>query len=111
MDCKNKQGDELAGPIVTQGSKVIWRKFEPPKPKSRAAIRLAEGTCRNCGFVASHETPADCITFLRDVISQLAGSDALEGALARVKARAEAVTGTTYAEVQGQKPKPDRPRW
>lgn len=89
MERKNQQVDGLARPIVTRARNVIWRKVEPPRPKSRAAIRLAEGTCRNCGLVASHETPEDCITFLRDVISQLAGSAALESALARVKAEGE----------------------
>jgi len=89
VERKNQQGDGLARPIVTRAGHVIWRKVEAPRPKSRAAIRLAEGTCRNCGFVASHETPEDCITFLRDVISQLAGSDAIESALTRVKAKGE----------------------
>jgi hypothetical protein len=93
VERKNQPRDEMAreevSPILTRASNVRWRKIEPPKPKSRATIRLAEGTCRHCGFVANHETPVDCITFLRDVISQLAGSDALESALARVKAKAD----------------------
>lgn len=74
--------------MALKDGKVRWKKIEPLNTKSRATIRVAEGTCRHCGFVASHKRPAECIIFLRDVISELAGSDALGNALARVRAKA-----------------------
>jgi len=47
--------------------------YRPDKAPLRGDSRdaLLPGTCRRCGFVADHPTPADCINALRDRIAEL----------------------------------------